>query len=126
MSDTLSTDWVGCLWAIYHLLSNWVSMGNNTSRFYLNVKSGSVTYEIKIKNCNIMEPHADVFQDLFPHRFSLPAQPVFYFCEVASFIIMKSCAAVKNCFLKLHVQMEFQVSDWLFTSFPGFSHLQID
>ena len=55
----------------------------------LNWRLDPVTYEIKIKNCNIMKPHADAFQaSLSPHRLSLPGQLVF-FCKM-TFIILKS------------------------------------
>ena len=51
---------------------------------------GPATYEIKISNCNIMKPSPNAFQALFPYKLSLPAQLVFFLCNMASFITLRS------------------------------------
>ena len=55
---------------------------------HLNWKLGPLTCEIKISNCNITKPRADVFQASFPHKLSPPAQLIYL--KVAPFIILKS------------------------------------
>ena len=80
---------------------------------HLNWSLGPAMYAIKIKNCNIMKPCADVFQASFPHKLSLSAQLVFLFHKVI-FIILKSMSLFgvvqqfkkkkKKKFFKLHMQ----------------------
>ena len=55
---------------------------------HLNRRLGPVTYEIKIKNCNITKPRADAFQAALSrsHKLSLPAQLVFF--RKVTFIIL--------------------------------------
>ena len=62
---------------------------------HLNQRLGPVTY--KINNCNMMKPRGDAFQaSLSPHKLSLQAQLVFFFCKVTfiEYVTVWGCAAV--------------------------------
>ena len=77
----------------------------------LKVRSCDVWNEIKIKNCNITKPRADVFQaSLSPHKLSLPAQLVFF--RKVTIILF----GVAQHFNRRYKQTECQVSHRLSTS----------
>ena len=84
-------------------------------------------YEIKIKNCNIMKLHVDVFHfqaSLSPHKLSVPAQLVFI--HKVTFIRLKSMSlfgdAKQSTMFYLFLKTA-HTNKWSFECPTSFSHL---